>query len=154
MTPGKPIQRVHIAGIAEDVHGHDAPGGRGDAPLNRRRVHVPGGGVGIHENRLRAAVADGQRRSDHGEIRDDDFISRADAQCAQGQMEGNSPVADGNTVTDAAIFGKRPLKGGDIAPGGGYPAAADRIGDVFQLVARKHGLADGKEARHGGSPIF
>ena len=69
-------------------------------------------------------------------------------------MQRYGTVTDGNTMLDATVLSKGFFKCCDITPGGGNPASTDSLSNVFQLVARKHGLADGEEANHGTIPIF
>ena len=75
MPVGDPLHGGHVTGIAEDVDGYDSPGGRGDVLFHSRNIHIPCGGIGIHKDWFLIAVADRQRRGDHGEVRDDDLIA-------------------------------------------------------------------------------
>ena len=76
MSVGDSLQCGHVTGIPKDMDGHDPFGGRGDVLFYSRDIHIPCGSIGIHEDGLRSAVADRQRRGYHGEVRDDDFIAR------------------------------------------------------------------------------
>ena len=110
VTGGDFLQRGHVAGVAENMHGHDGFCTWRDQFFHFTGRNIPGVRVGISEYRNGTGAANGKGRGDHSEIRNNHLIPFAHAQDRQGKMQGHCAVAYGNAVPYAAIVCKSLLK--------------------------------------------
>ena len=110
VAAGNGHDRVHVAGLAIQVHRHDGPRMFRDRPFYPRRINVAGVYIRFDEHDLRAHIGDGQRRGNKGRRRHDHLVTRADVQRLQGQHQRVQSVAHADTVARAAIIGECLLK--------------------------------------------
>jgi len=89
----------HVAGVAGIMHDDDGFGARSDAGCDRSRRDgkvVRAGDVG--EDHAGTSVEHGVGGGDEGQGGDDDLVSRSDAECHTGKVEGFGGVGDAQTV--------------------------------------------------------
>ena len=103
-------------------------GARRDGRLDAGGVDVEGALVRLHRHRRGAALADGQPGGDVGVAGHDDFVTRPDVHCAQGQMQGIQAVRRPPRMGGAAVGGVVGLEGIDLGAED-EPAGADHAGD-------------------------
>ena len=140
--------RVHIHRQAVDVHHHDGlrPGCAFGGDL--RRIHVPGVGVAVHQDRRGAGPDHRQGAGNYGEGRQNDLVARTDIEGGDGQFQRGRAVGDGNAV-GAAGGGREPLfELANERPGRRYPAGVDTRVHVFPFVAGEKRLVHRDEIRH------
>ena len=109
-------QRVHVGGLAVEMHRHDGFGAGGDGGLHKGGVDVVGGDVRLHQHRGRAAVAHRQHGGDEGVGGHDDLVPRTDAVGFENQHQRVQPVAAADAELRAAVVRKGALKGGVLLP--------------------------------------
>ena len=77
-------------------------------------IEVVGFGLNIHEHRFRSDQPDHFSRADPGEGDGDDFVSGADAQGAQSDLEAGGAAGDGDAVFHGDIPGELGLQFDDL----------------------------------------
>ena len=73
---GEPLERRHVGGVAEDVHGQEARRPLGHRRRGGLRVEVQRAPVDVAEDRPRLLVQHGVRRRDEAERGRDDLVAR------------------------------------------------------------------------------
>jgi len=122
------------------MHRDDRPRARRDHRVESFRLHAPDGGVGVDEDRRRAAVANGIRGRDVGEARHEHLIALAHAGSEQRQVQRGCAVADGDPEPRAAERGELALELGDEAAERADPPGAHRGDDVGELFLAERRL--------------
>jgi len=147
---GKLQDRVHVHGMAVDVDRHDGLELavallylRFDFGADLAHVHAPGAGVAVHKDRDAAVVDDRLGAGDDGEGRHDDLVARPEAEAGDGRLEGRGAVAHGDAVFHAAVGGPFLLEFLDETAGGGDPAGAEALRDIFDLALTDKRFVDG-----------
>ncbi len=87
VSTGNREQRVHIGGLAVEMHRQERARARGDGSLRLHRVHGVGDRVNVHEDRAGANGADGFRRGDEGVRHGDDFVAGANVERLERQLQ-------------------------------------------------------------------
>src|SRR5256885_7576996 len=107
-----------------------------------RSVNAPGRGIGVDEDRRRAAVAHGVRRCDEGQARDEDLVARPDPDGDQGEVERRGTVGDGDRVAGAAERSELALELRDERAERADPPGADGSDDIGKLLVADERLID------------
>lgn len=156
---------IEVYGVSEDMDGHDgadafAAGIVDDAALGGGAVfgedadhfggvHLPGVGLGVHEEGFGEAVGDRVDGGDEGFGADEDEIAGFDAADEEGDVEGGGAVHGAGGLLCAEHFGEFTFKFFDEGAGGGDPAGVEALFDVLPFVAGDIGDAEG-DGREGG----
>ena len=98
------------------------------------RIDAEGRGTAIAEMRDRPAIANGIRRGDEGESRDENLVVAMHAGEHQANLKGRCSVDDGDRMRDLAIVGELPLEPLHVFPGRRDPAGIQRLLDIFPFV--------------------
>ena len=114
MRLGDRVERVHVAGLAVQVHGDDADGPRADRGSRRLRVDQTGAVQHVAQHRRGADVRDGQRRRDEGVGRNDHLVAGSDVVGPQHQRQRRGPGGDSDALLDAAVLREFVLKRLDL----------------------------------------
>ena len=145
----EPVDRVHVRGMAVQVHRDDRrrpgghrSGGRGRIEAVRRRVDV-------REHRAGAGMHHGVGRGGERERRHDDLVARADARRHQAEVQRRGPRGQRDALAAGHGLGELGLEGGHLRALGQHAAGQDPL----------HGLAlgraeDGFRDRHGHEPTL
>ena len=95
--------RIHVGHLPVKMHRqNDFRPGR-DRCLDLRRVHRPGVGIDIHEDRLGAAIKNCRRRRDEGHRYRDDFVAGVNAGGKKGEMQCGRSTVDGLAMPNMTI---------------------------------------------------
>ena len=84
-----PIDERIVAHLAEQVNGDDCFGLRGSGRLERNEVNAPMVGFDIHENGRGPDKGNARCRSDVGQGRDENLVTRPYAEETQGAPKGD-----------------------------------------------------------------
>ena len=103
-------ERGHVAGHAVEMHGHDPDRAFRDCRFDGRRIHVPGIGRAVDEDRHSSAVVHRIRRRDIRERRHDDLLSRLQIERHQREVKGRRAVARGQRMRRPGELGKSALE--------------------------------------------
>ena len=101
--------------MAHQVDADDAARAACDRVFNPRGVDAPGLGINIDKDRLGTDVAHRIRGRDVCERGDNHFVSRADSQSQEGEVDRHGPVAAGDgraCLAQAREFCLEPLQVG------------------------------------------
>lgn len=101
------IDGVAIGHLAKEADRNDGFGARGDGGFDLADVDVVSVGLDVDENGFRADEQDDFSSADPGERDGDDFVARADVECAQGDFEAVGAAGDGEAMTGLGILGQR-----------------------------------------------
>ncbi len=112
------------------MHRQDSAGLARDLLLDLLGIERVGRRVHVHEDRIRAHVADGPggRHEGHGD--GDDLIARPDSRRDQRQMQGRRAGVDANAVFAARVGGKGLLELGHF----GAKHVAHAVGDFLKRL--------------------
>ena len=108
------VQRRQRRGLPEEMHGDDGPGARRDLSRHIDRINEERARINIRKDNLRAHLMDRFRRSDVGEGRGDDFVTRSDLQRAQRQGESVRAGVHADAEARASVGGNLLLERGDV----------------------------------------
>ena len=120
--------RVHVGGLAVEMHRDDRFRFRRDPLLHAGHVHVVRPGVDIGKDHPCARLRHRFGCGDEAVGRDDDFVAVSDSQAFERDEEGIGAVTDADAVPDPAKAGKGFLEVLDVG-------AADE-GGLRQDIAR------------------
>ena len=124
---GDCLERVPVTQASVEVHSEDRPGGRRDVSLDRLRIEVERGRIGLDQDRGAAVGADGQDAGNVGVGRDDDLVPRAEPVPTDDQAERVQTTADAHAVPDAAESGELLFERGNLRPQNVLAGGADRL---------------------------
>ena len=95
---GDALERVHVGGLAVEMHRQDRARARRDRGRGRVRIERQPLGIDVGEHRPRAGHHDGERRVGRRERRRDHLVARADVERAQDQRDRVGAGADADGV--------------------------------------------------------
>ena len=127
--------RVYVHRQPVDMHHHDGLGVRGDLGFDLGDVHVPGQGVGVHQDGGSAGTDDLVDAGNDGEGGQNHLIARPDTQRFDRRIQRRRAIAHRDAMLTPATGGERLLKALDERPLRRDPAGVDALGEVFLLVA-------------------
>ena len=102
MLLGDRAERLHVARVAEHVHGQDPARARRDGRLDGRRVEHERLGIHVGEHGRRPLVEHHVGRGDERDRRRDDLVARTDAGRPHQQVQPGRAARDGDGVLAAA----------------------------------------------------
>lgn len=140
-APRQLQQAVHVAKVAQHMHGHD----RADGSARTFEITLPVGEVGlvaqevfqqvqvelqvvgrcVDQDRLCARMQHGIGGGDKTQVGADDEVVFLDAERQQGQVQGRTAAVEGDREAHARKCGNLALKVADVGSGGGDPARLD-----------------------------
>ena len=83
-------------------------------------------GIDIDEDRFCARLPDGEGGGDERVSRQDDLVSGADSEYAQGELQGIETIADSDAMLRLTEFRELSFKGGNVFAEDKIPTAHDR----------------------------
>ncbi len=92
--------------MSVEVHGEHRPGPVGDRRLDQIGVHDAQDRIGVDKNRSGSARLDRPHCRIEGVGRGDDFVSGADVERSQNELEGGEPGVHADGVGSAAVRGE------------------------------------------------
>jgi hypothetical protein len=146
---------LHVDHLAVEVNRNHGLGARRDGGFDSVRVEQAGGGVDVGEDRGGTGVQHGVRGSDERHRGRDDFVSGADAEGEQSQVQPVGAARDAHGVGHAKVRSEEVFELGHARAGRqeqrGQRRPKRRDLFVTQIVAKELDLARGKghgEGRH------
>ena len=110
MVFGDGLDRIHVAGMAREMHGNNGPCFRGDLFLDPVRIQIQGSRLDVDKNRFQPLsnhdVGSGRKRHGCG----DDLITILKTHCGNGKMEPRRTGAQPDRMTAANVVFKRVFK--------------------------------------------
>ena len=124
-----PADLIHVAGLAEEMHGQNGPGSGRDGSLDAAGVDVVVF-VRLDKHGRSAVDGDTHHAGDVGVCADDDLVPRPDAQKAKGHPQRIQPAGQPHAAFGSEIVGERLLKGGYLLAKD-VPAASKHLQRLF-----------------------
>ena len=121
---GNGVDRIHVAGHAEDMHGQDGSGAVGDPALDRRRVHGQRGRVRVGEHRQRFVDQDRVVGRNERVGRNDHLVAGIHAHDVQSDQQGSRAAGRRQAAFGAEQFRVGLFKLLHVFPAAAKPSAA------------------------------
>ena len=136
---GNGVDGVHVAGLAEQMHGNDGLGPGRDGGLEGSRVKIDRVGLDIRQHRRGTAMDDDVGGRGKRDRRGDDFVTGTHPHGFEGQVQGGGARVHRHAVPDPDIVRELPFKRLGLGAGR-QPAGAHGLEDGCFLFGPKQRL--------------